>query len=106
MSNHILGFLIRLMGYYFLILAGIAIVGGVITFRYFLKVKNRTDTVVDYQTTLRGKVEYKTVWGKDRRAEGPLQLRKFEDSNVIEWKYEGSEWSKETIPSEIADMFY
>lgn len=60
---------------------------------------------VEYEKTYIGDMEYRTVWG-DRRANGPLLLRQLKGTDVVEWSYEKSEWSKEGIPENIAGMFF
>ena len=55
--------------------------------------------------------EYRTVWGNDRRAKGPLEMRRYTKQywhrrgDAYEWRYNGSEWSKEPIPGKIAALF-
>ena len=49
--------------------------------------------------------EYSTSWGNDRRAEGPIKLRKDQGSGLVEWRYLESGWSAGPIPPEIAFMF-
>lgn len=49
--------------------------------------------------------EYQTVWGKDRTAQGPLEFRKHKITGQVSWRYNGSGWSKKSIPAEIAVLF-
>lgn len=58
-----------------------------------------------YNKPKQDQYEYKIVWGKDRRTQGPLELRKNRATGGIEWRYDGSDWSLDTIPSEIAQLF-
>jgi hypothetical protein len=48
---------------------------------------------------------HKTIWGKDRRAQGPMELRRNNATGEVDWKYNGSEWSLEQIPGEITMLF-
>lgn len=43
--------------------------------------------------------EYLTRWGNDRRAQGPLEMRRCGD--VYEWRYLSDEWNRGPIPPEI-----
>jgi hypothetical protein len=56
------------------------------------------------------KEEFKLVFGIDRRAQGPMELKRVYDEcdGSVEyfWRYNGSEWSSDIIPGEIADLFY
>jgi len=49
--------------------------------------------------------DHKMVWGKDRRAQGPIELRRNKITKTVKWRYNGSEWSAGDIPAEIADLF-
>ena len=49
--------------------------------------------------------EYRLVWGSDRRAAGPLELRRCRTSGVVEWRYGGSAWTEGRVPGEIASLF-
>lgn len=52
-----------------------------------------------------GGYEHKLVWGNDRRAQGPLELRRNNTTSVVEWRYNGSNWSADSIPAEISALF-
>lgn len=58
-----------------------------------------------YYTAEAANYEHKLVWGNDRRAQWPLELRRNKTTSAVEWRYNGSKWSADSIPAEISALF-
>lgn len=63
------------------------------------------EAILDAQTHPDAEWEYQLVWGRDRRAVAPLELRHHRRTGAVEWRYDDMDWQTGKMPSEISSMF-
>jgi len=63
------------------------------------------ETILHAQTHPDAEWEYQLVWGRDRRAVAPLELRHHRRTGAVEWRYDDMEWQAGKPSGEIALMF-
>jgi KaiC/GvpD/RAD55 family RecA-like ATPase len=63
------------------------------------------ETILHAQTHPDAEWEYELVWGRDRRAVPPLELRHHRRTGTVEWRYDDMDWKAGKLPGEIASMF-
>jgi hypothetical protein len=63
------------------------------------------ETILHAQTHPDAECEYQLVWGRDRRAVAPLELRHHRRTGAVEWRYDDMDWQTGKMPGEIASMF-
>jgi hypothetical protein len=63
------------------------------------------ETILHAQTHPDAEWEYELVWGRDRRAIAPLELRRHRRTGAVEWRYDDMKWQTGKPSGEIASMF-
>ena len=63
------------------------------------------ETILHAHTHPDAEWEYQLVWGRDRRAIAPPELRHHRRTGAVEWRYDDMDWQTGKMPGEIASMF-